>query len=193
MNEQKNFTRVLRPGKVEVWTRTGKGLASLFVKVEYENGKLSLTGVESPRGDGNALGSCGQCRDSLLPLSLRELAPGWDRETVKTLKDIWERWHLNDMRPECAHQRAAGWIEKAKTLGRYVKYPALAGHPNSQVYDEKALGWLYPKEHPDGLLCRPCPTCGYEYGSKWLREEVPAEALAALQSMPETDITPAWV
>lgn len=41
--------------------------------------------------------------------------------------------------------------------------------------ERKALGWLSQKDHPDGLLGRPCPTCGYEYGTKWLYRPIPAE------------------
>ena len=27
----------------------------------------------------------------------------------QALKDLWDCWHLNDMRAECEHQRALGW------------------------------------------------------------------------------------
>lgn len=30
---------------------------------------------------------------------------------------------------------------------------------------QKALGWLRENEHPDGILCKPCPVCGYKYGT----------------------------
>ena len=46
--------------------------------------------------------------------------------------------------------------------------------------------------HPDGLLCRPCPECGYRYGSAWLREEVPAAVLAELQSLPASPVPCPW-
>lgn len=39
----------------------------------------------------------------------------------------------------------------------------------------KALGWLNIKDHPDGLLGRACPTCGYKYGTKWLYRPIPAD------------------
>lgn len=39
----------------------------------------------------------------------------------------------------------------------------------------KALGWLSEKEHPDGLLSRPCPVCGYKYGTEWLYRAIPPE------------------
>ena len=44
-----------------------------------------------------------------------------------------------------------------------------------------------------GLLCKPCPVCGYEYGTSWLLEEVPQDVIDWLFSLPDTDITPAWV
>lgn len=41
------------------------------------------------------------------------------------------------------------------------------------------------KEHPDGLLCEPCPTCGYKYGSQWRSEEVPTDAIDFLAGLEE--------
>ena len=35
--------------------------------------------------------------------------------------------------------------------------------------------------------------CGYKYGSKWLKREVPAEVLEFLRTLPDTDTKPAWV
>lgn len=40
---------------------------------------------------------------------------------------------------------------------------------------------------------KPCPVCGYKYGTAWLRKEVPEDVLEFLQNLPETDKTPAWV
>lgn len=39
--------------------------------------------------------------------------------------------------------------------------------------ERKTLGWLRESEHPEGLLCRPCPVCGYEYGTSWNFFEIP--------------------
>lgn len=69
----------------------------------------------------------------------------------------------------------------------------LSGCYEVKTRETKAAGWVYPREHPRGLLGRPCEVCGYRYGSAWLKEEVPAEVLAFLESLPETDKTPAWV
>lgn len=59
--------------------------------------------------------------------------------------------------------------------------------------EKKTLGWLYQKEHPDGLMCRPCPSCGHKYGSAWLKEAVPSDVLDFLASLPDADTKPAWV
>jgi len=59
--------------------------------------------------------------------------------------------------------------------------------------ETKTSGWVYPKEHPEGELTKPCPVCGYKYGSEWKKEDVPAEVIAFLESLPKTDKTPAWV
>jgi len=58
--------------------------------------------------------------------------------------------------------------------------------------ESKAAGWVYPKEHDGGLLMKPCEVCGYQYGSKWLREEVPAEVLDFLRSLPDADKACPW-
>jgi hypothetical protein len=48
--------------------------------------------------------------------------------------------------------------------------------------ETKTLGWLHQEEHPDGILCRPCPTCGYKYGTAWLKEQIPPEIVAEIRS-----------
>jgi hypothetical protein len=72
--------------------------------------------------------------------------------------------------------------------------------PTDEVYhlwahqtEQKAAGWVDYREHPDGLLSRPCPVCGYKYGSAWLYEEIPADVIAWLQALPDTDRKPAWI
>ena len=53
--------------------------------------------------------------------------------------------------------------------GLVAKYYKLAN------IESKELGWLYEKDHPDGLLARPCPICGYKFGTKWLYRPIPPE------------------
>ena len=39
----------------------------------------------------------------------------------------------------------------------------------------KALGWLHESEHPNGILCKACPVCGYKYGTSWIYFPIPEE------------------
>lgn len=60
---------------------------------------------------------------------------------------------------------------------------------------------LYPMDseskwgdkHPDGILAKPCPVCGYEWGSSWRAECIPDEVFAWLKALPDSTRTPAWV
>lgn len=245
------FSRVLNPGTVEEYSHGERRRFPVFVKVEYRDGQLSMTGVVGPRANGDAWGSCGQIVDTLAREDFQP-TPGagafWAMN-AKKLRATWERWHLNDMRPCCEHQRALGWYEKAgekvklyhwrlddaaqkeKTAAEKAAQAALlagevftpskrqheaarreyeltthtpeapkhygprgplwAGHSSVPV-EEKGLGCLYEKEHPEGLLCRPCPECGYKYGSEWRREDVPEAVLRFLYECPEAETKPAW-
>jgi hypothetical protein len=40
---------------------------------------------------------------------------------------------------------------------------------------------------------KPCPECGYEFGAKWLREEVPESILKELKELPKAIKYPAWI
>ena len=43
-------------------------------------------------------------------------------------------------------------------------------------------GWVKKSElTPNGVLCRPCPTCGYEYGTKWNFRKIPDEDLERIK------------
>jgi len=55
--------------------------------------------------------------------------------------------------------------------------------------EEKAAGWVRQDEHPDGVLNKPCPQCGYKYGSAWLFEPLPQDAIELISSLDES--TPA--
>ena len=59
--------------------------------------------------------------------------------------------------------------------------------------EAKTSGWLTEKEHPEGVLSKPCPECGHKYGNAWLKMDVPEDVLDFLKSLPDTDKTPAWV
>lgn len=90
----------------------------------------------------------GQCVDALR-------AVGSSR--ALRIADLWDRWHLNGMRAECAHQRDAVAAVRAAM-------------PD---YSQDRARW-------DALRAIPCPD-GYAYGSAWLYEPVPPEVLAELR------------
>ena len=228
--------------------KVGERNANAFAKIEYENGCLRIGGVVGPLKSGNCRGSAGQCVDEIRK---GNPAKGWNRKMLSKFCDIWERWHLNDMRPECEHQRELGWPDMAKesvTLYHYILtreandkkkeaenaaraalrkgqiftptaeqtlyanlaysldvYEPLDGKEIAQYYEpqkhgfmegfteQKTRGWVRAEESELGLLCKPCPVCGYKYGTSWLREEAPQDVLDWLFALPDTERQPAWV
>ncbi len=155
---------------------------NVFVFIEFTNGKLSISGVEGPKSNGDARGGCGQIevQDDI------HLNEGWTPDMLDMFKAVWKRWHLNDMKAGCEHQRAAKWderpIDPSKPLNAWDTH-----FEGQRQRTHNMLVWITPNEHPDGLLGAPCPVCGYKYGTKWLREEVPQDVIDWLFSLPEGD------
>lgn len=186
------FKKVVRVG-------TGKD-GDIFAKIEWTGDRLSISGVEGPKSNGDARGSAGQITMSYKEYDARghktlgeiQPAPGWSAETVKKFFDTWDRWHANDMRAGCEHQTKEGWAEKpidpSKPTTAYGKH-----FPGQKQDSWNMLAWVSQSEHPDGLLSKPCPVCGYKYGSAWLKEAVPDEVIEFLAGLPDTDKKPAWV
>jgi hypothetical protein len=174
-----DFTKVVRIGTARTY---GGRAYSVYCKIKYSDGRLSITGVEGPTNGGNCLGGCGQI--NLLEAGIVNFAPGWDQGKLETFSQIWEQWHLNDMRASCEHQRNLGWdterIDPTKETGWHVN-----------IDNANLKGWV--PEVAGGYLSKPCPVCGYKYGTAWLREDVPAVVLDWLRALPDTDQTPAWV
>ena len=163
---------------------------------------------------------------------------------------IWVKWHLNDMRPYCEHQKELGWEDEAsqnvtiyhyqltdearkkkeeaekaalealkkgapftpsKEQTMYATLPfnikSIGKELNSVHYKPKTplytgdkgtteiqtRGWIRYDEDPIGILCKPCPVCGYKYGTSWLREEVPQDVISRLFNLPSSTVKPAWV
>ena len=239
--------KIINPCKCLVYTLTGREvLRNAFCKIEYDEtkGRLSITGVVAPTKDGNALGSVGQCVDEIRKGTPTE---EWNKKMLNKFCDIWDKWHLNDMRPYCEHQRELGWDtlasekvniyhytltkeaegKKKEAENRALEYlrngitfipteseiyfsnltifkDGDSSEPpenyklyksimTNSTYETKALGWLRPDEYPEGILTKPCPVCGYKYGTAWLKEEVPENIIKWLEDLPETKIEPAWV
>lgn len=78
------------------------------------------------------------------------------------LLEIWERWHLNDMR--------AGTMKQETFLREYR-----ANHPDCKMSYDLACQILSGADMLEDE--------GYRYGTAWLTEEVPGEVIAYLESL----------
>ncbi len=224
------FKRLLNPGSGDC--------GQVFVRIDWDGERLSLVGVEGPKQNGDARGSSGQCVD----FDASTPNPPWTPERIERLRELWEQWHLNDMRAGCEHQRAAGWgsetveivtyklTSEAYQLRKKAEEKASAAAVRGEVADlddtEKALlspddrfrgrfeppdadsplsgcfevrkreskctGWVRPDEHPRGVLRKPCPECGYKYGTARRTEPVPDAVLEELAALPESERGCPW-
>lgn len=164
--EQKQ-TKILNPIK-----KTDVG--EVHVTVVWDGARLSITGVEGPRSDGNALGACGQI-DTTLREDKRETwtyKPGWDEAMMTRLLEVWGRWHLNDLKAGTPKQEE--FIREWNETNRYdyVEACNALGEAGLLVdYD-----YLPPDEDGENR--------GYRYGTAWLTEEVPAGVIEWLFALP---------
>jgi hypothetical protein len=234
----------------------------VFCRVELDTNnkgqqRLSITGVVGPKVNGNAWGGCGQI-DQMLRQDLPKLrmAEGWDRAKLTRFLDIWDKWHLNDMRAYDQEMQAAGWdvLARKEMLGwryrlkaellasraslkentrlalargetvqyspeqqklvnlphelviwryadeaepappeGYERAKSLYAHGGAGAPEHKTLGWLYPKDHPDGLLGRKLRPDGPAYGSGWYYHPLPDDVVEFLTSLPRSEKHAAWV
>lgn len=108
----KNFKKIINPCTNEVYIYNDKKRSvNSFCKIEYQDGQLSITGVIGPKSNGNSWGSCGQCVDEIRK---GEPTKEWTPEMLQKFCDIWDEWHLNDMRPYCSHMKKLGWDKMAE-------------------------------------------------------------------------------
>ncbi len=126
-----DFKKIVRIGRVKVGTYR----RHVFLEIEFHKGKLSMHGTVGPRASGNCYGSSGQIvmefahrnpedndartRHPIEPGEI-EFAPGWSKAKWLDLIDIWESWHLNDMRPGCEHQMAEKWGQELLKFTTYI-------------------------------------------------------------------------
>lgn len=103
-----DFSKTIRPFTMP--THSG-GAVSVFCKITLKGGRLSITGVEGPKRNGDCYGSCGQI--DMHEWQILELAPGWTLDMVARFRAIWNEWHLNDMRAYSPEMKAAGWHDLA--------------------------------------------------------------------------------
>ena len=79
---------------------------SVYARINYHDGELTISGTEGPLASGNCLGSAGQISAYLV--DFENFAPGWDQSKIQTFATVWDKWHLNHLRAACEHQRALG-------------------------------------------------------------------------------------
>lgn len=77
---------------------------------------------------------------------------------------------------ETPPEEVAKYYEPKKSL-----YAGDGGHTET-----KALGWLREDEHPEGILSRACPVCGYKYGTSWVYFPIPADDEKIIYKLLET-------
>jgi len=223
---------------------------SLEEKSGMEHFKTTITTITPPALRLSISGSIGshaggQINDTLKDLMNKDALdyrPGWNADRLTALLRIWERWHLNYMKPGCIHQSTAEtrkeltlvkvsvhpWKirdeETRRKMERLLKNYTEKGRiptsegifpldylildcfkaaKNGEVYqpktegeksyfehgvieiktEKKAAGWVKPNEHPEGMLTRPCPQCGYAYGSAWLFDALPPEVTDFIKAL----------
>lgn len=104
-----------------------------------------------------------------------------DDPQVQVIVSVWRKYHLNDMQAGCVHQRLLGWekmpIDPRKPSSSYGLHFEGQRQPSWNL-----LGWVDASEHPQGLLSKPCPICGYKYGTAWKKKDIPEEIIQEIES-----------
>ena len=134
-------------------------------------------------------------------------------ETWRLTKEASDEKHKAENRAiECLRAGRPFYPTKDETFYANLKYeieaygnddPSLVYRDAYELKEKDCLsrsttryedrGWIRYKDHPLGFLGRPCPVCGYAYGTSWLKEDLPQDVIDFLNSLPETKIKPAWV
>lgn len=260
--------KTVRIGKMHIYDHKRSNIfCKIEVKEEKEVKSLSISGVIGPRSSGNADGGCGQIdmefehrnpKDNdkryTSPVLAKDIdfAPGWNITKWFDFLDVWQKWHMNNTKPNCEHQTGEAWDSKKEvtiyyfrltestaefkknTINRAKEYikegktftptpeetkvslledkiswhqaelpkaitpyyepngPRYSGDHYNKPFEVKTAGWVTQSEHPDGILSKPCLVCGYKYGSEWRSQQLPVDVIEFLESLPETDVTPAW-
>lgn len=181
-NEQTNFEKCVHftDGKI-----------SADVTVSLKNGRLSIcgttySGTKLLKNEKNCIAS-GQCIDEAAPILPEQFV------------EIWDRWHMNDMRAGTVAQTEALHHFK-KTLRNLDGDEALAYLSSfGIVTDENRermtsyVNWKLHKSRLSGvtyeMACQYLSFCGllveneYKYGQAWLNEPLPADVVEYLERL----------
>jgi hypothetical protein len=97
--------KIINPAKFEAYN--GK-MYNVYIKIQYIDTKLSISGVEGPTRDGNMHGSAGQILDNFAEYIPTDT---WNRAMLEKLQAVWKLYHLNDLTPNCQHMRDGGLVK----------------------------------------------------------------------------------
>lgn len=232
MNAEKKVTRKLSFGKVD-YLKRGKKNCPVTVELtltDTENGPAFTACGEIWNHTRTDVYAGGQCLDTI--------AKYVHNARFNEILRLWRSYHLNDMHPECEHQRALGWCEEAheeissyafslkdevdkkirdakrravdciKTgetftpteeetrlsllpdrittatdeAPEYYKYDTFF-YPTRTHEKKEMRGWVRYEEDPRGLLGKPCPVCGYGYGTAWKHAPIPEDDLLKIREI----------
>ena len=133
----------------------------LIINISLEEGNLSFDGsLYHPIRDAH-----GQIQNHLSLLEPLRFNEGWNKDKLDELLEVWNRWHLNDLRAGSPDQESA--LREIEILGDY--------YPQAVAYLESLGLQPDPNYLVDG---KP-----YSYGTHWLKEEIPEEVIKYLESL----------
>lgn len=169
------FNKIVSPG------RTTNGKVFFFVSYGMDKlnpsittPKLSITGVEGPKTDGDAKGGCG-CFE--IPKTMHDRT--WYIAACKRFRQIQQDWHLNTMQAGTPAQMAE--LKKHKFPGYPINHFDWASDIlwGAGLNPDNAYG-------PDGTPGAATGILGgYKYGHAWLKQAVPEDVLQFLVDLPE--------
>lgn len=147
-------------GKVDGYGR-GRNNCQVTAEMKWEDGNFSASAnVWNNLGTDIIMG--GQCIDTLY----RDYPELRNNAEFCELKDLWEKYHLNDMKAGTTEQEAA--VKDWKAQGNAYDYEKVCEYLKSiDLYEVKVDGMEEP----------------YRYGTAWLKEEVPEQDVKRIENL----------
>lgn len=111
---KKEYTKTFNFGSVAYTGKAKKNRVSLEVTLEIKDEKATFSAsgnVWNTRGTNIEMG--GQCIDDIYSQFKDEIE---NRKLYEAIMGLWERNHLNDMHPDCVHQRKAKLSAKVLSI-----------------------------------------------------------------------------
>ena len=153
------MNKTLDLGKID-YNGTGRKVNKVEIEIELEDGRLSICGDiwDSKQSD---VYSGGQNIDEIASLFPHD-------KKVQRIKEVWERWHLNDLKAGSPSQE-----EYLRSNPIQCKFPESHYEKACESLKEAGL-------NPDpNYLHNGKP---YEYGAAWLKEPLPKAVINEILS-----------